>query len=665
MVVQGSPPKRLLTKTTELEELDVPRYELGETGESVLTFSMEWLDLSRPMMEEKENKILARALETNRVKDLKVLFLHKNAGDVGMRAMLNALTLGYLSELQKLILWEVSSYDQITTAEEGTDTIVDALRNGKVRKLQTLDLTGSLPKLVAPRRWKQVLSDLMKFRAGSGRLKEFQGTCLACFCLKEDMARNHTLDCIRCQYFKVNVFTGDDGARKLVKALRKFPQTSLKFLILAENYIGDEGVTEIARLLVHGKLPQLEELDLQNNPVGKLGGETMVEAFLANPLLTVRVKMQWPTLLLKERYSAFRESNIRLEHRLVELKIKVEQDSISELYEWRPQYYLRRPPLGLDGFKHPHRLYMECQAPDHIDDVFSQGEGIQIRRRSCFGTSSRKYVDRKYVELREEKDEDNELDRRMPAVPRMDSMPSSRRNQASATGTNDGVEGAEYFSYQTLPVPQTSSSNRESVEVASTGSVPSSEPISRPKGGHKEKTNRKTYKGVNHIYITAGSCGFIGAAKALGLQTRKGFWRGCYSVVRKMLQNQAKTQAHIYSIMEELLMLADRKPHEFNQMFNLRRVLLQDRQSRYYPAFVCATCYSRLKANGSFVKPIVHTKLLEVQNLPKSSTPTSISSLPGTRKPPIKYRPKYKTQKSRLNNGALTTAEVTVTGISP
>ncbi|KAL2630235.1 hypothetical protein R1flu_014921 [Riccia fluitans] len=644
MVVQDTPPKRLLTKVKELEELELPSEDnkADEMGESSLTFVTEWLDLSRSVIEEKETKILARALETDRVKRLKVLFLHKNAGDVGMRAMLNALTLGYLFELEKLILWEVSSYDQITTAEEGTDTIVDGLRNGKVPRLHTLDLTGSLPKLVAPRRWRRILADLVKCKAGSGRLNQFKDTCLACMCVKSNPARNQTLDCIRCQYFKVNVFTGDDGARKLVRAFMEFPMTSLKFLILGENYIGNVGVTAIAQLLSAGKLPQLEELDLQNNPVGKIGGEKMVLAFLENPLLTVRVKMDWPTLLLKERYSAFRESNIRLEHRLLELKLKV--DHFSDFFIWRPNYYLQRPLSDREGFKPPHRLYMECQAPDHEDSQSSQGEGIQIRRRSCFGTS-RKYVDR---ELHEEKDDYSQADLRN------NSMPSSRRNRASATESNRGVQGTNYSAYQTL-CPGSNSNRRnlqEQISSVTEASDTNSIPVSGQIPGRnsrrvvdKEKTLTR-HRGVNHIYITAGSCGFIGAAKALGLRTDKGFWRACYSMVRKTLQNQVKTQAHIDSIMEELMMLADRKPHEFHQMFDLRRVLLEC-NSLYCPAYVCSTCYRNLKANGRFIIPVVHTKLLEVQHITKSPALTPKSS-PSIRNPRNKHVPKYETQKTRL-----------------
>ncbi|KAL2630025.1 hypothetical protein R1flu_014711 [Riccia fluitans] len=568
MVVLAMPPKRL----PKAEKLELPSEDnkADEMRKSQLTFITEWLDLSRSVIEEKKTKILARTLETDRVKHLRVLFLHKNAGDVGMREMLNALTCGYLLDLEKLILWEVSSYDQITTAEEGTDTIVDGLQKGKVPRLHTLDMTGSLPKLVAPRRWRQILADSVKCRAGPGRLNQFKDTCLA----------------------------------------------------------WNEGVTALAKLLSAGTLPQLEELDLQNNPVGKRGGENMVLAFLENPLLTVRVKMDWPTLLLKERYSAFRESNIRLEHRLVELKLKVVQ--FSDSFKWRPEYYVQRPPSDREGFKPPHRLYLECQAPDHKDSQSLQGEGIQIRRRSCFGTSSRKYVDR---ELHEEKADDSQ------AGLRNNSMPS-RRNRASATESNQGTNDS---AHQTLSLG--SSSNRGNLqeqissvtEASDTNSIRGFGQISRRVG---EKTLTR-HRGVNHIYITAGSCGFIGAAKALGLRTDKGFWQACYSMVRKALQNKEETLAHINSIMEELLMLADRKPHEFHQMFDLRRVLLES-NLLYYPAYVCSTCYDNLMANDRFIIPVVHTKLLEVQGITKSPSRTP------SRNPSKKHLPKHETQKTRL-----------------
>ncbi|CAM6117408.1 unnamed protein product [Calypogeia fissa] len=474
-------------------------------------------------------------------------------GDVGMMAMLNALRAGHLKRLEQFFLWEVSSYSQITTAEEGTDTIAAALMAGNLPNLHTLDLTGSLPKLIPARKLSKVIREMaFGCSCGTGRLLEGYQICMGCMFCNTHPGKNQALECLRCSCGRLQEYSGNDGIEKIGRALNKTPIHTLRVLRLQHNYIGDKGASSLAKILRRGKLPHLDELDLEHNPVGCNGAMKIVFAYLKNPLLTVRVNLDWPNFLLHEKAVGFRDSNVRLEHRLRNGEIPRDSIVINQHIDF--EYYLKRHPRSGCFQRHSHRLHLLCQAHSVVSsrcftshEVLSEGaalgtqpKGIEIRNRSMVGDHSSSH--------RQNVQRDLDLD------------------------TEDEVAKVDGWL----------SSGDESEDGS---------PVKRRTG-------------VNRIYITSKSCGFFSAAEALGNQLEGPdseqnraslpMWIG--RTFRRRYwpwQSKAKTEQVMDSIKAELLMMAERKPDEFYGMFGLRQVLLQNPsfENKYSRVWLCKSCF--------------------------------------------------------------------------
>ncbi|KAL3687720.1 hypothetical protein R1sor_014029 [Riccia sorocarpa] len=146
---------------------------------------------------------------------------------------------------------------------------------------------------------------------------------------------------------------------KVMTALSR-SQPPFRTLHLRDNYIGIKGAKSMAEMLRSGVLRKLERLDLQNNPRDKEKAWNIVLAYLENPLLTMRVCLDWlPDLPFKLRASTFREENILLEHKLKSMQgVKVQHGGILKDYKWRPHFSLEQK---LSSGSKPFSLHLLCQ----------------------------------------------------------------------------------------------------------------------------------------------------------------------------------------------------------------------------------------------------------------------------------------------------------------
>ncbi|CAM6117402.1 unnamed protein product [Calypogeia fissa] len=582
---------------------------------------IKWLDLSRSVIQKKEKKILARALESNDLPNVQVLFLEGNAGDVGMMAMLNAIRAGNLKKLEKFILWEVSSYSQITTAEEGTDTIAAGLLAGNLPILHTMDLTGSLPKLIPARKLLTVVEELVfRCSCGTGRFWEGYQICLGCLFCNTHKEKNQALECLRCCCGRLQEYSGNDGIRKIAGALNKTPIESLRILILQHNYIGDKGASSLAKILRRGTLPNLDELDLRHNPVGYVGAKKIVFAYLRNPLLTVRVKLDWRSSMQEQQANAVRDSNIRLEHRLKKLNVPRDTIVVNQFIEF--DYYLKTDPRPACFQKHIHTLHLLCQAhhakrkhfkshkvvmkgaTDHKD---REPKGIEIRSRSTFCSSTPKQNVQRDLESdtsddeqatrgwelsADESDESDEL-------PVEASLAPSEYSGHSSPGVGNLSPVRRHSPPPPPPPPKVVLDVLSSRRNSLFGRTPNYTPSTKRRMSVLKRTT-----GINRIYITSRSCGFIGAATALGKQLAGSaskrnriaeYIDRNFRCIFWPWQSQRQTKRQMDSIKSELLMLGERKPDEFYGMFGLRQVLLRnadgERKNLYSRVWICDSCF--------------------------------------------------------------------------
>ncbi|KAL2630028.1 hypothetical protein R1flu_014714 [Riccia fluitans] len=563
--------------------------------EESVDYNMVWLDLSRRVIEEKKTKLEAIALEMGMLPNLKTLFLHNNAGDFGMRAMLKAMRDGHLEELKELILWNVSSYDEITAYEQGTDTIAIALRRKMMKKLETLDMTSCLQKLIPARSWTTVVSDLIKGNTRRGRVHRWKKLISECFSISSQ--NSPALECLYCQPCKMNVYSGDAGVEKVMVALSK-SQLPLRSLHLRDNYIGVDGAKSVARILRTGGLPKLEKLDLQNNPVGLEGAREIVLSYLENPLLTTKVMLDWPDPILKLRASAFREKNIILEHKLKSLQgVKMEHDGIFKDYKWRLNFSLERHPSSTSK---SFWLRLLCQG--HNQRIVSI-QGIEIRTKSFFRRPSGKIV--------ETDPPQGPPETRIPFEVTSAEESDEESTQVQINGQQSEVIGHQSSPQQSNILPEP----RFNPATFFSGTEHSSH-VDADRDAGKSQSNGKAEEGRMHI--TARSRGFIKAAILMSrkLEENEGPKQKQEKDEKQKLEeneSQKRTQAEkdekrkpkpnkaerqMNAIIMELLMVAHRKPREFFEMFGLSRVLLpaQEREGYYYPAYVCDNCKSRLKA---------------------------------------------------------------------
>ncbi|KAL3687722.1 hypothetical protein R1sor_014031 [Riccia sorocarpa] len=572
----------------EAEENDqLSKRRLVTPSKHLIDYNIEWLDLSKRGIEEKHTKCLARALETGKLQNVKTLFLEDNAGDFGMRALLNGLQGNHLNHLVNLILWNVSSYDQITAFEKGTESIASAISMGKLAKLERLDMNSTLYKLIPPRPWATVFQDLATGSLGQGRLRKYKHMFLDCFSIDNSYS-SLTLECLNCHVWKMNIYNGDDGLKKIIQALSK-SRPPLKFLHLRENYIGVNGVKYLAQMLRRGVLPDLEEVDIQNNHVGVDGARQIVRAYLANPLLTTKVMLDWVDPILKLRASAFRERNIILEQRLEELKhegVKMEHGKISKAYKWRPKLSLVRAPTARS-----YKCYLQCQHPDHqhsaTEALQESHSGIQIRVKSLFGSSPTKLVETEYNWKSTHETEIGRSGEMTDAEPEQTvaafSCCSPSRKPRSLTHEQKArtapTEGKK---------PDSLANTQAHTSALQSDPTPAQDPMI--------PVNMVRTVEEGGMYITAPSSLFIQMVKSLS-QNRQD--QELMTLVDKVksralspFQSRRKNRKQVDAMILELLMVADRKPSEFHQMFGLSRMLLRaaDFDGHHYPAYVCDHC---------------------------------------------------------------------------
>ncbi|KAL2630027.1 hypothetical protein R1flu_014713 [Riccia fluitans] len=523
-----------------------------------IDYGTEWLDLSRNAIEEKHTKLMARALETGKLQNVKTLFLQDNAGDFGMRAMLNAMQGNHLKQLENLILWNCSSYDEITAFEKGTDAIADAIAMRKMPKLERLDVTSSLHKLIPPRPWATVFQDLANGSLGQGRLNRYKHLFFGCFSIENPYTSSLTLECLNCRICKMNIYSGDEGLKKIVLALNK-SRPPLKFLHLRENYIGFKGVKYLSWMLRSGALPDLEEVNVHNNQVGVDGAREIIRAYLENPLLTAKVMLDWPDPILKLRASAFREKNILLERRLEELKtdgVKMEHGNVSKAYKWRPKFSMVRSSTSKS-----YRFCLLCQHPNHQQNPPRPSHsGIAIRMKSLFASRPTKLVDTEY------------------------NWKSTKETEIVRSGELTDAD---------VPVPLSLPEREETLRMnvlAVTSVILRIQP--HPTAGTTQNMVGTVEEG--HMYITARSRSFIQMLKSLSqnCQEPTSWMDKVKSKVSYAFQNRRKNRKQVAAMILELLMVADHKPSKFHEMFGLNRVLLraQDLDGHHYPAYVCDSC---------------------------------------------------------------------------